>query len=173
MILATIILMSLVWDFLSRLRQETIVLEHQFRLYALRDALREQVMQGSVKSDNWVFQYLDSSIAKLISQLSTVSFWRVLSMMLFYPRNPRTKVGLEHLAREMKKPHNAPLLKIYIHYMAELGFFLTKRHSVLRYALLSFGQLIRAQSWTREKYRQAKALLTAAPETSTLAEFCS
>ena len=164
--------MSLVWDFLFRLRKETIVLQHQFRLYALRDALREHVMQGKVRADNWVFQYLDSSIAKSISQLSTLSVWRVLSLMLFYPRNQRTKVALEQLAREMKKPHNAPLASIYLHYIAELGFFLTKRHMVLRYSLRTLVELIRAQSWTREKYRQARTLLTAAPETSTLAEYC-
>src|SRR5436189_157663 len=117
MILAAILLAALAWHSILRLRLEAIVLEHQFRFYALRDDLRESVVRGEIRKDNWVFQYLDSTIAKLISQLSTMSVWRVLSMMLFYHKSERTKVALEHLHREMQKPGNEPLKKIYIRYL--------------------------------------------------------
>ena len=118
-------------------------------------------MQAQVKADNWVFEYLDSSIGKAISQLSAISFWRVLGMMFLYRGNVRLRIALDHLDRELKKPGNAPLAQIYLRYLAELWLFLIKRHWMLKIAVLSLFQ-----TWRR--LEEAKALLSAAPETSTL-----
>ena len=160
-------------DRLFRFKTASIVLKHQFRLYALRDSLRESAMHGKVKPSNWVFQYLDSSIAKSIRVLPHLSLWRVMVMMFIHrPNKERLRVAQEHLHRELKKPENQELMKIYLHYMAEFGFFLFTRHSTISTPGRSIFRAIKAGQYLKAQWRKAKEFLTEAPETSTLPEFC-
>ncbi len=161
-------------DRLLRFKTRTVVLKHQFRLYALRDDLRESVMNGRVTANNWVFQYLDSSIAKTITVLPTLSLWRVIVMMsLHRPNQESRRRAQEHLHQELRKPGNEPLQKTYLHYMAEFGLFLFNRHSTISTPAKSIFRAIKAGQFLKAKWRQAKEFLTEAPETSTLPDFCS
>jgi hypothetical protein len=171
MILVALILVAVVLDYLSRFKRKTVVLEHQFRLYALRDSLRELVMKGEVKASNWVFQYLDSSIAKSIERLPLISVWRVCGMMAFQPEDRKLPVLIDHLQRELSKPGNEALQRIHLHYLAEMGAFLIHRHKTLRFSLGTLCSLFNLQKWVRTNFRLAKQLLTASSETSTLSEF--
>lgn len=173
MIVIAILLLLVALEYLFLLRRNSVVLQHQFRLYALRDELRGAVMRGEVQANNWVFQYLDSSLAKTINALPSVSFWRVGSMVLFSSYEPKLKIRLDHLFGELKKQENEALTKIYLHYLAEIGFFLSKRHGTLWVMVSSVFRLLKLGKWLKEKFRLAKEILTAAPETSTLPEFVS
>lgn len=171
MILVAIILVAVVLDYLSQLKRETVVLEHQFRLFALRDSLRELVLKGEVKASSWVFQYLDSSIAKSIERLPLISVWRVFGIMAFQSEDRKLPVLIDHLERELGKPGNEALAKIHLHYLAEMGAFLVHRHKTLRFSLGTLCSLLNLQKWVRTKFRLVKQLLTASSETSTLSEF--
>ena len=173
MIVIATFLIVLAVDKLFRIRQSNVVLRHQFRLYALRDELRELAMRGEVKPTNWVFLYLDSSIAKTINTLPNVSLWRVIVMMIFSPRDPVFNVRMEHLHKELKKSENEALAKIYLHYVAEMGVFITNRHDSLLVIIKCLFGVLNSRKWLKEKTRLAKEVLTVAPETSTLPEFCA
>ena len=173
MIVIAILLLLVALECLFLLRRGNVVLQHQFRLYALRDEVRAAVMRGEIQANNWVFQYLDSSLAKTINALPSVSFWRVGSMVVFSPYEPKLKIRLDHLFGELRKPENEALTKIYLHYLAEVGFFLSRQHSNLWMVVSGVFRLLKLGKWLKEKFRLAKEILTAAPETSTLPEFIS
>jgi hypothetical protein len=166
-----VLLALIVLDRLLRFGTQNVVLRHQFRLYALRDSLRECAMKGSVNPNNWVFQYLDSSIAKTIRVMPGLSVWRVLVLMFFRLENESLRKCQEQLQTELKKPENEPLARIHLHYMAELGFFLFERHSTISTPTKSVFRALKAGQFLKSRWRQAKEFITEAPETSTLPDF--
>ena len=171
MIIVCIFLVVLALDQLFRIRQGNLILEHRFRLYSLRDHLREAAMNEEFKSNNWVFQYLDSSIAKSIDILPTISVWRAIVLLSFARRSEKQKICFESLMRELEKEENAALLKFYLHYMAELGLFITRRHDTIYFALFSVFKITNGTKWLKSKLRLIKEVLSVAPETSTLPDF--
>ena len=60
-------------DRVDRLRVDNIVQAHQFKLYTLRDDLRESAMNETVNRKSWVFQYLDSSPSSASGPSKTIS----------------------------------------------------------------------------------------------------
>jgi len=173
MIAMFILLVAFVIHRLLMIKNETLVLRHQFRFYTLRDNLRELAMTGKVQGNNWVFQYLDSSIVKSIAVLRSLSVWRVILMMLFHRRNDDGSFAAcqQQLRKELAKPENEPLQKIHLHYMGELGFFLFHRHSTIGVPIRSIFRAVRAGQFLKTQWRKAEAFLTETPVTSTLPDF--
>src|SRR4029077_21236075 len=91
-------------DQLLQLYIRIIVREHQFHLYALRDELRESAICGEVNAKNWVFHYLDSSIAKTIDVLAGITLWKVLIVRFSSPTSERFLRSRMHLQQELAKP---------------------------------------------------------------------
>jgi|HubBroStandDraft_6_1064221.scaffolds.fasta_scaffold52555_7 hypothetical protein len=148
--------------------------KHAFRLYALRDELRAAVIDGRVRSSNWVFQYLDSSIAKTIAALPSFTIWSLLYIAVTYRGDRRIKRAAAHLARELEKPENACLADLHTRHIDILGEFLLARHFVLRLVVASLEGLlesIRAGQRLLRLWQRALELSTETPETSTLADF--
>src|SRR6185503_4981148 len=96
-------------DYVARLRLGNVIRTHQFRLYALRDELRELAMCEQVKPDNWVFQYLDSSIAKTIRVLPHLSLWRAWFIIVFSKPDPGLKARSHQLHLAFAKAENKRL----------------------------------------------------------------
>ncbi len=160
-------------DRLRRIRVDTIVRQHQFDLYALRDELREAVLHGEIDPKNWVFQYLDSSIVKTISYLKNINLWRLLFVAGTYRRDRRFLVAREHLQHELEKPSNKLLADIHDKYAYNLGCFMISRHPSLKGLIVFLWNLFAAietmQNLKRELDRFIE-FLTEVPETSTLEE---
>lgn len=160
-------------DRLRRMRVDTIVRQHQFTLYALRDELREAAMRGEVDPKNWVFQYLDSSIVKTISYLKNINLWRLLFVALTYRRDHRFLIAREHLQRALDKPSNKYLADIHDKYAYTLGFFLISRHPSLKVFMWIFlwnlFAAIKTMQYLKRKLDRPE-FLTEVPETSTLEE---
>ena len=160
-------------DRLRKMRVDTIVRQHQFVLYALRDELREAVMRREVDPRNWVFQYLDSSIAKTIHYLGKVNLWRLLSIGMTYRRDPKFLLARQHLQRELKKPSNKFLTNVHNKYAHTLGNFLISRHPSLKVfvwiLLWNLIAAIRTMQYLKRKLDRPE-FLTEVPETSTLEE---
>src|SRR6266700_1881085 len=85
-------------------REMVIVRQHQDRLFALRDSLREQAVRKPSIARNWVFQYLDSTIAKSISLLPKLSIWHALALMIAH----RNDSGLERLVKQLNHEYDKP-----------------------------------------------------------------
>lgn len=149
----------------------TRVRAHQFRLYAVRDKLRDAAMAGQVNPRNWVFQYLDSSITKTIDVLPRLNCWSIILVVLWHWGDKSIVVRQAHLKRELKKSSNAALAAIHLDYMSEIGYFIVNRHTTFRFPLIQVFRAVKAGQWIGGHARRVKELLTEAPETSTLADF--
>lgn len=61
------LLLFVIWiDRLCRLSRANDALETEYKLYRLRDELRESAIAGRINPRNWVYRYIDSSISKSI-----------------------------------------------------------------------------------------------------------
>ena len=75
MLLALGFLFCLLLEGVRRQKKEVLVLKYKYQFFALRDELREYAIENPEIAKNWVFQYLDSTIAKTIKLLPKLSLW--------------------------------------------------------------------------------------------------
>lgn len=165
-LLLSVILMVFLLDRLHSLRIADKALRHQYRLYSVRDALREAAMNGDVNPRSWVFQYLDSSIAKTIDHLPEVSLWQALALWLAYRHDTEIMEAEKQLARELQKPGNEFFREIHIFYQAMVISYLMDRHIIFRMFVANLLLL-------RRGVQAAARVQTKAPSTSTLMEYAS
>ena len=167
------------YDTLRKLALNTKTLKCRYLLYALRDELREQVIARKVNSQNWVFQYLDSSLAKTISALGEVTIWHAFALYRMHRNDPRVTRAIQQLHNELQKPQNAPLEQIYKSYQKILGNYLLRRHPIsLGIVLSNWLTYLLITEYLREEvarlkaaWRRAVKMFTEVPETSTLYKF--
>jgi hypothetical protein len=153
-------------------REMVIVRQHQDRLFALRDSLREQAVKKPAIARNWVFQYLDSTIAKSISLLPKLSIWHALALMIAH----RNDSGLERLVKQLNheydKPQNAIFKQVEAELVDILGEYLVSRHILM--VVISTSALwgpVKLAGYLRQLKRRSLELVVESPETSTLLEF--
>lgn len=161
----------IVLDRLNRLAIENNIQEHQFHLYTLRDRLRSLAMQKEVNPNHWVFLYLDSSIAKTVNVLNSLTLWKVLSIAWMYHRDVRILRAKNHLYSELNKSCNKKLRDIHNEYLATLICFLIHRHTTVKLVLSKSISAIRLGVYIQRRLRSALEIQTESPITSTLQEF--
>jgi hypothetical protein len=155
-----------------RQRERVIVCRHQHRLFELRDKLRERAMENPAIARNWVFQYLDSTIARSIFLLPELSIWHALALMIAHRRDR----GLDRLKRQLDfeydKPHNKIFKQIETELVGILGEFLVSRHILL--VVVSTSALwgpVKLAGFLKRLEKRSLELVVESPETSTLSEF--
>jgi hypothetical protein len=174
-------MICIIFTFLSlfiihRLRQfnlETIALEYSFRLYVLRDEIRESAMNGEIKTDNWLFTFFDSTLSRTITVLSRVSIWTMLAGMLFPIKDEEYLSAIKKLEEDLKKEENKYYAQIYQRYTEIFPEFIWARHPGLRFIIKRVGEYFQLKSRIQIltiKWANAIKLQTEAPETSTLRE---
>jgi hypothetical protein len=132
--------LAIFFDYIVRIHTSTIVRRHQFRLYAVRDELRAAAIRGEIDPRNWVYQYLDSSIAKTITHLGRVTIWLLLSTYL-RARKSQYQAAHQQLVRELEKPQHSVLKQFQKRYEWELLRFLLERHLSLRWRASIAGEI--------------------------------
>ncbi len=163
-LILSILMLVILLDRLHSLRVADKALRHQYRLYALRDALREAAIAGKVNPRSWVFGYLDSSIAKTIDRLPQISLWQGLALYLAYKHDAETIEAGARLTGELKKPENGTFSDIYVMYQAIIITYLMDRHIIFRLFIKNLLLL-------RRGIQAAARVQTKAPATSTLLEY--
>ena|SRR5579864_6071356 len=162
----------LILESARRQRKEVLVQEFQFRLFALRDQLRECAIQDDSVAKNWVFQYLDSTIAKAIKLMPRFSIWLILGLVITY-RNDTTLGKLRtQLQHEFEKPKNRELRQVEEDLTKILGEYVISRHILMLFisalaVVLPVG-IAKAVALVK---KQSLELVVEAPETSTLDKF--
>jgi hypothetical protein len=166
-ILVTLLLLFLL-DTARKAQVKTRELAYQYRLYALRDELREKVIQGAIDRDDWVFDFLDSSIAKSISLIHYISVYRLLVVFFVHRRDPAFHGLQKHLDYELDKPDKLCLKEIRNEFAKTIADYLGDRHWELK--LLGRVAFIWITVWTNFKSLIAHQV-TEYPETSTIEQF--
>ncbi|MCJ7633352.1 hypothetical protein MUP77_13315 [Candidatus Bathyarchaeota archaeon] len=169
-ILATFVLLFLL-DSALKMETKTIEVLYRFRLYALRDKLREEAMQRVIDPADWVFDFLDSSIAKSISIISQFSLYKLLVVYFVHKNDPRFESARKHLEVELNKPEKLPLKQIRDEFASIMADYLLDKHRELK-PLLSLAHMS-VYLWTRLKgmWDKVAEQVPAYPETSTIEHF--
>jgi hypothetical protein len=172
MLIIIAFLLALCLESLRRKRQEVLVLEYKYRFFALRDELREYAADDPVLAQNWVFQYLDSTLAKTIKTLPLISIWYVLGLWLTHRNDTRIERARKSLDREYLKVKNQELKKAEEKCIEALSQFMLSRHILL--VVISASALVLPAAITvamREIKKRSLELVVESPETSTLEIF--
>src|SRR5271156_2295121 len=169
-VIAFVLLLFL--ELARRQRREMLTLQYQYALFAIRDGLREQAMGDPKVAKNWVFQYLDSTIAKSISLLPSLSIWQIFGLYMTHRSDDSAERLRAKLEFEYKKPQSQQFKIVEEKLIETMGEFLIGRHIlalvlsvsalVLPLALVEGIQRIR---------RRSLELVVESPETSTLGDF--
>jgi hypothetical protein len=170
MIYLVLTALFLVW-LVARLRTSRIavkVLDSQYRLYEVRDALRELSLHGNVDCKTWIFGYLDSSIVRTIDLLPKLSLWQALFLWFRYRNNPTVTAAALNLREALERPENQELRQIYRLYLGVVILFLVDRHSLLAAATYHASHMMRACA---SFFERVGRMQTEAPGTSTLLDF--
>jgi hypothetical protein len=154
---------------LQRLSIETTVIEHQYRLYSLRDKLREFAMSGGVNPDHWVFHYLDSSLAKTIDVLPRITLWWVVLTPTDFRKTAEFMRARNFLRNELAQPTNYHFAEIHTEYMDGLGKFILDRHPFIKWLVKDL--ISTRPPRIRTQWNRKLELQTEAPRTSTLQEY--
>jgi hypothetical protein len=159
--------------------KDALVLEYQYKMFALRDELRAYAIENPTVAKGWVFMYLDSTLTKFVTVLPQITIWKTLALMLTHKDDYRFKIHRNHLEREYQKPINAKFKQIEVKLMATTSQFIVRRHSGLRLSFEALRKLsisvvaIRsALAWVTEQRKASLVVVVEAPETSTLGEYC-
>ena len=162
----------LILESARRQRKEVLVQDHRYRLFSLRDQLRENAIRDPSLTKNWVFQYLDSTIAKSIKQMPRLSIWLILGLVVTYRHDNAMEELGKHLQREYEKPKNRELREIEKNFAIVLNDYLVSRHILLLF--MSYVVFILPVNIAKALMRFRKRsleLLIETPETSTLGNF--
>lgn len=172
MLIALTFVLVLILETARRQRKEVLVQDYTYRLFALRDELRECAIKEDTVAKNWVFQYLDSTIARSIKLMPRFSIWFVLGLLIAYRKNSRLEKLRTQLRNECEKPKNLELKRIEASLTAILGEYIVKRHILLLFisVIVVFLPVKLAQTITQLKKRSLE-LMVESPETSTLGNF--
>lgn len=165
-------LLALYVESVRRQRIEVLALEYRYRFFALRDELREYAMENPETARNWVFQYLDSTIAKTIGTLSALSLWYVIGLWLTHKEDSRMDRARRALEREYTKTKNQKLKEIEEKCIDTLSEFMVSRHRPLFVCsilvMILPGAITAGLQGLR---RRSLELVVESPETSTLESF--
>ena len=141
-------------------------LEHQYRLFALRDKLRLAVIDESIQADKW-FDCLDTTLTRVIGQIDHVNIYELTGVMMAHWNDPELREALEQLKKVMEDPKNKNLAELYKRYTEEMLSFLYVQHTAL---IRIVSRTDRFYRWTQTAKDRFRDTLLSAPETSTLVE---
>ena len=154
-------------------RVERLVLSSRYKLFNLRDILRRSAIGRSVDPNSWLFDYLDKSLTRAASRLS--------SLNLFELAHSAVRTGDEEIAGrvrflnvELNRKQNTRYKAIHEGFQKCILEFLAERHRAtgrtVRFAAgaARSGQYV----WKKWKKRSAVALISN-PKVSTLSAYCT
>jgi hypothetical protein len=172
MVILVAFVLALTLESVRRQRKEIRVQEHQYRLFALRDKLRDYAIEDHRVAQNWVFQYLDSTIAKSIKLMPQFSIWFILGVVVTHRKDTGLDRLRKHLEKEYEKPRSQKLKQIEEEFTTILGEYITSRHVLMLFISMATVRLpVTIANTIRQYKRRSLELIVESPETSTLPQF--
>ena len=152
-------------------RQEGVLLDTRFKLFALRDALRAAGINHDIPQNKW-FEYLDTTITKFIDLLPRFTLCETLILYFTHRHDPPVIAARQKLETVMNADENRRLARFYTALARVLLEFLFRRHIITSTVAMHVAKNWKRLSAIADKVT-AKMVktLTASPETSTLMEY--
>ena len=171
------ILTILVFSFLVTLiwkeYKKYLIQKFKYRLFELRDKLRDNVIKGNINKNNWAFDYIDSSISKSINGLDGLNLWRAILLFSLHRKDERLNEFRANFNKQLEKNNNLSL--IYTEYGQLITRYILSKHG-LTFTISAMGLLpvIMSAFMIKQSINMAnKAVkeLRNFPETSTSNDF--
>ncbi len=164
----------------KRGRLDRVQLDFRYRLFAIRDELREEAISGEIDKESWVFKYLDTTITKSINLLPRMSIWVITYRLLTQKKDPQFNEAIGELISELKKPDNHKIRMIDKKFDMVIGEFLIERHNILVFLskniILNLIKVIPKSKkiviWLKKAWRDMIKKITESPSFSTLPQTC-
>lgn len=173
MIIVITFLLAAVLETARRQKRRLLVQEYRYRLFTLRDELRDLAISEPDISKSWVFQYLDSTISKWVTLIPQLSVWFVLGVYLTHKNDKGLGKLRKNLNAEYGRARNRQLKKKEEELTAILSQYLMSRHVLMlvtSFVVVALPLTLAAQ--IKKWKKQSVKLIVEAPESSTLLE-CS
>jgi hypothetical protein len=166
LLLPVIFVLLIVWVFIKKAKHEFIALKYNYKIYSLRDKLRMAVIDGKIKKSNWVFNYLDRSMSKLISNLSTLTIYSAMLLLIMHKNDKRITEVSNNIRKEVEK--NVYLKEIFDEYSSIILEYLKEKHCREVWAAKSFLKILHKTIKIQKTVIELSKLSTL-PETSVYA----
>lgn len=166
-LIAMLIMLALFDRALRKGRFELLFAETRFKLFALRDELRDGVINGTLPENKW-FEYLDTTITKAIDLLPTITAWEALGLVLRYKDDSAVQHAQLTLIEALGEDENKGLANIYAKFVICIAEFLFRRHLGIRFGMTALVQVVGRARGLKNKVAE---IVTVAPETSTLNQY--
>jgi len=138
--------------------------KHQYRLYDLRDQLRELAIDEKIDKQSWQFKYLDGSISKTVHELQYINIFATLFLVKRY--NKDTNFGVYKLFIGKSMSDNAYTQFIYDEYGEIIFNYVISKHFILLGIVLCLAMAIRQVENIKEKLKKSIGYFRIIPETS-------
>lgn len=155
-------------------RLNVLKLETKYKLFALRDELREAAIKGEIPNNNWL-DYMDTTLTRTIQRIDVVNLWAAL---VFSVRHRKDEGALERLEHRMKEAfrleENRKIAEIHRKYRECLSNFLRARHPIVSFTETVVEKvLIKGLEAASGREKEITQTFATAPETSTLVRYGS
>lgn len=122
-----ILLITLVIIFAWLKYKHYVAHKYKYKIYALRDKLRDKAIDGLIKRE-WYFSYLDDVLSRHVSELETVNIWAII-MLSYKRRNDKVVIDFRNrLNFALEK--NEEFKNIYKEYLSTIGQFFIRKHLI-------------------------------------------
>ena len=135
--------------------------ENRFKLYGLRDKLRQQAIDGVIEHKNWLFDYLDSTITKVAVKLPELSIYNLIGLYFIHKNDEKLQISFKNLQNELKKEENKSFEETMNEFTEILACYFMSRHILLVRSFIWKNRL-------QQKIKKTIDFIRVLPETSTL-----
>ena len=151
---------------------ETKLDKYHFELFALRDEIRQQAIEGDVDASNWLYNYIESSIAKTCDVLKDLSIYKITLLYLLNRHNKEFQERYELMTTEMNQHHNKQLKMYWRRYREIVGLYMLNKHSELILVRhIPFLSTCTMKN-VRKYWKNIQNFTMTSDEVTTLPEFC-
>jgi hypothetical protein len=171
-IVTSIFLLGLL-DRVTRIgRIDILVMRGRQKLFSIRDLLRDGAIIDCPAKNNWMFDFLDTTLTRAADTLQHFTAYRIIGFTV-------TETDGEHqdavsfFKREIERPENSRYKAIANAYERCMGEFLRDRHRWGAFIGRRAADITKFASEVRIKMRdKEEQAIIADPEMSTLERFC-
>lgn len=172
----SIFIVLFIWGKLQQEKRRILFLETEYKVYQLRDKLRHLVIVGKIAKENWVFQYLDSTLTKSAHRLGGVGLYVIITSIIVHRKDESLIRAKDHLFNELSKPENSELADIYMETLVTYGRYLVEKHQIAIlfiktlafFPLITVNILVNKRDSAEENFGEE---ILIEPETSTLINY--
>lgn len=160
-----IVLILLLFHIIWYSYKKNLVLKYRYKFFGLRDKLRNEIIEGNIKKNDWTFDYLDSTLSKIVCKLDSITLWNAIILYLKY----RNDNGFQSLSNNLHKRivKNKSIEEIYVEFGVLLIKYVYDRHIILTLTLKFLSNIFTTLASTKKKLKEAISELRETPETST------